>query len=143
MIPNWPWTHNSNKERLTSEAERLVGFTLRTLIVVTQGRQKSEMHRMTPSWTWILNSQKYFMYTTYLPQRPKVFCFAPRLVVSEIQGRLKFEMNGMISTSLEHLTVKSTLSSPNTSHGSPNFGPFRSTISGFEDTNHRKLECTE
>ena len=32
---------------------------------------KLEMHRMTPSWTWRLNSQKYSIYTKYLPLSPK------------------------------------------------------------------------
>ena len=36
-----------------------------------QGRQKSEMHRMTPNWTWTLNSQKYTVYTKCLPLGPK------------------------------------------------------------------------
>ena len=36
-----------------------------------QGYKKSEMHQMTPNWTWTLNSQKYTIYTKYLPLRPK------------------------------------------------------------------------
>ncbi len=38
-----------------------------------QGCRKSETHRMTPTWTWTLNSQKYSVYTKYLPMRRK-FC---------------------------------------------------------------------
>ncbi len=69
-------------------AQILVRFALRLAVSETQhvqGGRKSEMHRMIPNWTWTLNSQKYSMYTKYLP-----WC--------------------------------------------PNFGPFRSTASGFRDT---------
>ncbi len=32
--------------------------------------RKSEMHQMTPNWTWTLNSQNYPVYTKGLPQGP-------------------------------------------------------------------------
>ncbi len=36
-----------------------------------QGRQKSEIHLMTPNWPWTFNSQKYTIYTNDLPLRSK------------------------------------------------------------------------
>ncbi len=56
---------------LTPEVQILVRFTLRLVVSEIQGRQKSEMHRVTPNWTWPLNSKKYPIYTTYLPPRSK------------------------------------------------------------------------
>ena len=49
----------------------MVRFALWPVVSKIQGRQKSEMHWMTPNWTWTLNSQKYPVYIKYLPQRPK------------------------------------------------------------------------
>ena len=66
----WPCIHYI----LTPEAQILVRFTLRLAVSEikhVQGRQKSEMHRMTPHWPWILNSQKYSIYNIYLPLRSK------------------------------------------------------------------------
>ncbi len=58
------------------------------------GENKSEMHRMTPSWTWTLNGQKYSIYTKYLPPDAQILVrFAIRLGISEIQhvqGRWKW-----------------------------------------------------
>ena len=46
---------------LPQGAQTLVHFALRLAVseIHVQGGQKSEMHRMTPNWTWTLNSQKY------------------------------------------------------------------------------------
>ncbi len=38
-------------------------FDLRSAVFKIQVHWKSEMHRMTPNWTWALNSQKYSIYT--------------------------------------------------------------------------------
>ncbi len=56
---------------LTTEVQIFICFTLRLAISEMQGRQKSEMYRVTPNWTWTLNSQKYRICTKYLPLRPK------------------------------------------------------------------------
>ncbi len=56
---------------LIPEAQILVRFALRLAVSEIQGLQKSEMHRVTPNWTWTLNSQKYSIYTKYLPLRSK------------------------------------------------------------------------
>ena len=58
-------------ERLTSEVEILVYFAVWTLVFKTQGRLKSELHRMTPNWTLTLNNQKYVIYTIYWPHTLK------------------------------------------------------------------------
>ncbi len=79
MTPNWTWRLNSQKysiytKCLPHEAQILDCFTLRLAISEIQHVQdwrKSEMHRMTPNWTWRINSKKYFIYTKYLPPRPK------------------------------------------------------------------------
>ena len=53
-------------------AHIVVRFALRPAICEIQGRRKSEMHRMTPNWTWTLNSQKYPVYTKYLPPEAQI-----------------------------------------------------------------------
>ena len=56
------------------EAQILVRFALPLAISEmqhVQGQRKLEMHRMTPNWTWRLDSQKYSIYTQYLPLRSK------------------------------------------------------------------------
>ena len=55
---------------LTHEIQILVHFALRLSISEIQGHSL-EMHRVTSNWTWPLNSQKYTMYTKYLPMRSK------------------------------------------------------------------------
>ena len=45
------------------EAQILVRVALRLTVSGIQRHQTSEMHRMTPNWTWTLNSQKYPIYT--------------------------------------------------------------------------------
>ena len=55
MTPNWPWTLDSQKyfiytKDLAPEDQIFVCFTLRLSVSVIHGRQKSEMHRMTPNW---------------------------------------------------------------------------------------------
>ena len=54
------------------------------------------MHRVTPNWTWTLNSQKYSIYTKDLPQRPKFWVrFTLCVAVSEIQCQQNMEMHRM------------------------------------------------
>ena len=55
----------------TNEVQIFVRFTLRLAISEIQGRQKSEMHRVTPNETCTFNSQKYPIYTKYFPLRSK------------------------------------------------------------------------
>ncbi len=43
-------------------------------VVEIQGCWKSEMHRITSEWPWLLNSKKYPIYIKY-PQRPKFGSF--------------------------------------------------------------------
>ncbi len=66
-------------------------------------------------------------------KRPK-FWSVSHCTISDIQGRQKSEMHRKTQTELEHLTVKSTLYTLNTYPWGPNFRPFRSSTSGFQDT---------
>ena len=51
---------------------------------------------MTTNWNWTLNSQKYSLYTKYLPTEAQMFVrFALRLAVSELQGHQEPEMSRM------------------------------------------------
>ena len=63
-------------KRLTSEAEIWVYFAVWILDFKIQGPRKSELHWLTPNWTWTLNNQKCFIYTRYLAQALKFgqFC---------------------------------------------------------------------
>ncbi len=74
---------------------------------------KSEMHRMTPNWTWTLNSQKYSMYTKYLPLRPKFWSVSLYDQLFLRHNMYKIGENRKstewLQTDLEHLTVKRTL----------------------------------
>ncbi len=54
---------------LTHEVQIFVRFALRLGVSKIQGRQKSEMHRVTPNWISTLYSQKYLIYTKCLPLR--------------------------------------------------------------------------
>ncbi len=61
---------------LVKEYQKCKNLGLRLAVSISeiqhvQGRRKSEMHRMTPNWTWRLNNQMYAIYTKYLPLRPK------------------------------------------------------------------------
>ncbi len=105
---------------LTPEAQILVRFALWLTVseihfVHVKGHQKSEMHRMTPNWTWTLSSQTYSIYTKYLPLRPKV---SSVLLYDHPFPRYKFAENRKCTewpqTELEHLTGKSTLYTLNT-----------------------------
>ncbi len=94
MTPNWSWTlqgqitpyrYNNCPRvpsftlfRSTSNRFQVTGhFDTSALndpkMTLNTGHQILEMHPMTPNWTWTLNSQKYSIYTKYLPLRPK-FC---------------------------------------------------------------------
>ena len=49
------------------------------------------------------------------------------------------EMHQWPQTELEHLTVKTTLYTLNTYPWGPNFSPFHSTTSSFQDTGSLKI----
>ncbi len=67
---------------LTPEAQFLVCFALQLHVALSeiQGNQKSEMHQMTPNWTWTLNSQKYL----FTPEAQILVPLALRTAVSKI-----------------------------------------------------------
>ena len=71
---------------LIPKTQILVRFALLLAVSEIKGRQKAEMPRETPNWTWRLNSQTYSIYTlnTY-PWGPN---FGP--VVSNISHILYF-----------------------------------------------------
>ncbi len=107
---------------LTSEVQILVRFALWLAVSEiqhVQGQRKSEMHRMTPNWTWTLNSQKYSLYTIYLltPGAQILVRFALRLDVPEIQ-HVQFRVgeyqkcHEWPQTEREYLAVKITSSVP-------------------------------
>ncbi len=84
-------------ERLTSEAEILVCFSLRPAVVKIQGRRKLEMHRMIPNWTWnTLQSKLIYIQQILSPEAQILVCFGLRVAVPEIQARPKSEMHRMI-----------------------------------------------
>ncbi len=144
MTPNlplntWQWKVLCIHERLASEAQILVHFAqqpLFSLFFRDTRLLKSEMHQMTPnrSWTLISQKSKVPLSTKYLPLRPKVWSVSlygqrfPRYKVAEYRKCTEWPQ-----TELQHLTVKSTLYTLNTYPRGPNFAPFRSTTSGFQD----------
>ncbi len=78
MTPNWIWTLNSQNTLYTLNTQPwgpnfgpFRSTISRFRDTTCTNHQKLEMHRMTPNWTWTLNSQKYSIYTKYLPLRPK------------------------------------------------------------------------
>ena len=122
----WPQIeieHLSQKYTIYSKssgAQIMVCLALQQAVSEIQGRQKSEMHWMTPNWTGTLNSQKYPVYTKDLPPRPKFWS-----AFFKIYGRRKSELHWMTPIwTWEHLTVKSTLCTLNTYPWGPNFGQF-------------------
>ena len=101
------------------------------------------MHRLTPNWTWTLNSQKYLMYTEHLPLRPRFWSISlydqpfPRYKLYKVGKNRK--CNDWPQINLQHLTVKSTLYTLKTYPRGPNFHPFCSTTSRFWDTRLSKI----
>ncbi len=79
--PNYPKLNlNTSQSKVLDihysycKVQILVRFALRLAVSEiqhVQGQWKLEMHRMTPKWTWRLNSQNYPVSTTYLLQRAK------------------------------------------------------------------------
>ncbi len=102
-----------------------------------QSRQKLKMLRMIPKRHWTLNSQKYCIYTKYLPLRLKCWSI---LLHDHWFSRHKVGENRKCTewpqTELEHLTVNSTLYTLSTYPWGPNVGPFRLTKSCFQDTTY-------
>ena len=97
---------------LPQEVQILVRFALWLAvsdIKHVQGGQKSEVHRMTLSWTLTLNSQKYSIYNKYLPLRPKFWSVLlydypfPRYNMYNVGEKQK--CTEWPQTELEHLTV--------------------------------------
>ncbi len=126
----WPTKYLS----LSTEAQILVRFALKLAVseIHVQGWWKSEMHRMSPKWTWTLNSQKWS--TKVLVTYPWGLNFPPfcsRICGFQDTRSPKIRMHQMTPTELEHLTVKNTLYTLNTYPWGTNFGPFCSTISSF------------
>ncbi len=127
----------------TPELQNFVCFALWLAVSKIQGCQISEMHRVTPNWTWTLNSQKYLMYTEHLPLRPRFWSISlydqpfPRYKLYKVGKNRK--CNDWPQINLQHLTVKSTLYTLKTYPRGPNVRPFRSTISHFRDTRSRKI----
>ncbi len=60
----YPWSTNFGPFRCTT--------------CVSEINVVKQIHRMTPNWTWTLNSQKYTVYTEYLPLRHKVYSISQR-----------------------------------------------------------------
>ncbi len=96
---------------------------------------KLEVHWMTPNWTWILNSQKYSIYTKCLPLRPKFLSVS--FTISRFRDTTCTRLSKMTPNwtwmfdSQKYSTFVYTL---NTYLWGPNFAPFHSTISHFQDT---------
>ncbi len=93
---------------------------------------------MTPNWAWRLGSQKYSIYTEYLPLRSKFWSVLlydkpfPRYNMYKVGESQK--CTEWTQTELEDFTIKCTLYTLNTRPWGPNFGPFRSTGSRFRYT---------
>ncbi len=52
------------------------------------GQQKSEMHQITPKWSWTLSSQKYSIYTKVVTPEAQIWVpFALRTAVFKIKGK--------------------------------------------------------
>ncbi len=109
MTSNWTWTLNCQNYPVYTkylhhlEAQILVRFALRlavTEIQNVQGQRKSEMHWMTPNWAWRLNSQKYSIYTKYLPLRSKCWFV---LLYDQLFSKISHILSFPIDYHLEHL----------------------------------------
>ena len=112
---------------------------------------KSEMHQMTPEWSWTLNSQKYPVYMKYLPPRAKYWSI---LLYGQPFSRYKVAENRKFrkctewpQTDFEILTVISTSYTLSNYPRGPNLDPFCSMASHFQDIRFTKIDknrkCTE
>ncbi len=99
-----------------------------------QGRQKLEMHRMTPNWTWTLNNDKYCAGTKNSGVK-----FWSILLHDDWYSRYKVARN----SEMHRMTPKWTwtLNSPKNSIYTKYLplGPFHSTISRSRDTTCTRL----
>ncbi len=78
MTQNWTWTLNSKNTLYTKymlntyvRGPNIGPFSSASSRFLDTRLSKSEMHRITPNWTWTRNSQKYPTCTKYLPLRSK------------------------------------------------------------------------
>ncbi len=94
------------------------------------------MHRMTPKWTWTLNSQKYSLYSKYLGT-PEAQIWSVSLYDMYKVGD-NWKCIKWPKTEREDLTFNITLYTLNTYHWGPNVCPYRSTISRFRDTTYAR-----
>ncbi len=93
---------------------------------------------MTPYWSWTLNSQKYSIYANTYQWGPNVGPFHSTNSLFSRYNMYKVSENRKCTewpkTELEHLTVKSTQYTLDTTPWGLNFGPFRPKTSRFRDT---------
>ncbi len=92
MNPNWHWnTWHGEKYSVCT----LVCFALWPAAFETQGRRKSEMHRMTPDWTWTLNSRSSSFTDTCVHtfEAQILVHFALESAFFKTQGHRKLEMH--------------------------------------------------
>ncbi len=120
------------------EAHILVRFPLRLAvseIQYEQGRQKSEMHRMTLNWAWQLNSQKYSIHIYLLGPNCRPF-FSTISGFRDIWSPKIGNVPNDPKLNLNTLTVKTSLYILNTYPWRPYFGPVRSAINRFRGTTY-------
>ncbi len=131
---------------LTPGAKIFVRFALWLSVSEIQGRQKLEMHRMTPNWTWTLNSQNYPIYTVNIPPEGHILVrFALRPVVFKIQGRQKWEIHRMTPNwTGTHNSQKYPVYTKYLPCG-PYFAPFSYVTSHFRGLtmSFKSRKCTE
>ena len=123
---------------LTPEAQISLLFALWPAVFEIQ---VLEMHWMTPECPWAVKCQKYPVYTEYSPPRPKFHYVS---LYGQPFSRYRFFENQKCTiwpqNDLKHLSVKSTLCTPNIHPRGPNFNPFRSASSYFRDTGLSKTK---
>ncbi len=144
MTINWTWTLNSQNypvTRSTYNRSANVSQFHSTMSCFRDTRlqdcRKSEIHRMTPNWSWKLNSQRYYVYIKYLPPVPNFGPlhstirpnFSSVLLYDLPFSRYKIAENEKFrkctespQTHLEILTVKGTSYTPSNYPRGPNLG---------------------
>ena len=145
MTLNWPWTLNSDRYSLcTKDLPLRLKLWSTSLCEPWFSRYKVLGNQNYTEWPQnelgTLNSQKYFIYTRYLPPGTQILVsFALQL-----QGRQKYKVvknwksTERPQTELEHLTVKSILYTLRICLWGPNSGQFRPMTSGFKIQGRRK-----
>ena len=148
MIPNWPWTLNNKYSVGAKTCLCSWNFGLLVFCSTTTCFRDNKVARNQKCTEWPQTEHFTVKTTLYtLNTYPWARNFGPfRSTISHFRGTCTGSVNSEMLQITPNwtwkLTVKSTLCVLNTYLWGPNFGPFSSTISPFQDTTYTRSAKT-